>query len=125
MPDKPAACALGKRLHALGFKLVATRGTADELEKSGIQVQRLNKVAEGSPNAVDMLLAGEIHMVINTTAGEKAIRDSYTIRRQTLVSGAAYFTTIPAAEAAVGAVEAERGRPVEVCTLQEYHQALA
>ena len=72
-----------------------------------------------------MLVAGDIDIVVNTTEGAKAIADSYSIRRQTLLSGIAYFTTVSAAAAAVGAIEASRGKPFEVTSLQEYHESLA
>ena len=122
--DKPTACEVGRRLRDLGFSLVATAGTASALERAGVEVSRVKKVAEGSRHAVDMLEAGEIDMVINTTEGEKAIRDSYSIRRHTLLSGTAYYTTMAAAHAAVGAIEAEQGRPLAVTSLQEYHESL-
>ena len=81
------------------------------------------KFYEGQPNIVDYLRDGKICMVINTTEGEKAIRDSYSLRRQTLVSAVPYFTTMAAATAAVAAIEATLAGPVEVRSLQEYHEA--
>ena len=123
--DKPAAGELARRLHARGFEIVATRGTARALSMYGIQAEIVAKVAEGSPNIVDSLQDGTIAMVINTTEGLEAISDSYSIRRQTLMSGIPYFTTMAAAAAAVGAREADTGSSVSVCTLQEYHQSLA
>ncbi|HEX2678156.1 MAG TPA: hypothetical protein VHM19_15985, partial [Polyangiales bacterium] len=74
---------------------------------------------------------GRIDMVINTTSGEKAIKDSYSIRRQTLLAGVSYYTTMAAAAAAAAAIEDARehpvatGEPVRVCSLQEYHSLLA
>jgi carbamoyl-phosphate synthase large subunit len=64
-------------------------------------------------------------MVVNTTSGEKAIKDSYSIRRQTVLSGIAYFTTMAAAVAAIAALEDGRDRALSVCSLQEYHRVLA
>ena len=124
--DKDAACALGARLVRAGFKLVATDGTARVLGASGVACDRVNKVAQGSPHSVDLLRQGQIDMVINTTSGAQAIRDSYSIRRQTLMSGIAYFTTVAAAAAAVGAIEArgQRGLRFSVRTLQEYHASI-
>jgi carbamoyl-phosphate synthase large subunit len=72
-----------------------------------------------------LIKEGRIDMVINTTSGEKAIKDSYSIRRATLLSGVSYFTTMAAAAAAVAAIEDARDRPLSVCSLQEYHTALA
>ena len=76
--------------------------------RAGVPCERVNKVLEGSPHCVDLIKQGQIDMVINTTSGAQAIRDSYSIRRQTLMSGIAYFTTLAAASAAVGAIEAGR-----------------
>jgi carbamoyl-phosphate synthase large subunit len=124
--DKAGACAVGARLVQLGFKLVATGGTARALTESGVACERVNKVAEGSPHSVDMVKQGQIDMVVNTTSGAQSIRDSYSIRRQTLMSGIAYFTTLAAAFAAVGAIESSRSRGARfgVRTLQEYHASL-
>ncbi|UJR80365.1 carbamoyl-phosphate synthase large subunit [Sandaracinus amylolyticus] len=121
--DKPAACEIASRLVDLGFVVIATGGTADAIERAGVACERVNKVREGRPHIVDRLRNGEVAMVVNTTAGAQAIRDSYTLRRQTLVSGVPYFTTIAAAAAAVGAIEARREAPLSVRSLQEYHAA--
>jgi carbamoyl-phosphate synthase large subunit len=85
----------------------------------------VSKVGEGSPNVVDLLKDGKIDMVVNTTSGETAIKDSYSIRRQTVLSGIAYFTTMAAAAAAIAALEDGQDRALSVCSLQEYHQVLA
>jgi carbamoyl-phosphate synthase large subunit len=124
--DKPAAADLGARLAKLGFRLVATDGTAAAINATGARCEQVNKVAQGSPHSVDMLRQGAIDMVINTTSDAQAIRDSYDIRRQTLMSGVPYFTTMAAASAAVGAIEAgrERGARFAVTPLQEYHRVL-
>jgi carbamoyl-phosphate synthase large subunit len=123
--DKPAVADLALRLTRLGYNLVATRGTAEVLSRAGIPATVVSKVGEGSPHVVDMLKAGQIDMVVNTTSGEKAIKDSYSIRRQTVLSGIAYFTTMAAAAAAIAALEDGRDRALSVCSLQEYHQVLA
>jgi carbamoyl-phosphate synthase large subunit len=123
--DKPAVADLALRLTRLGYSIVATRGTAALLARAGIAAEIVSKVGEGSPHVVDMLKDGQIHMVVNTTSGEKAIKDSYSIRRQTVLSGIAYFTTMAAAAAAIGALEDGRDRALSVCSLQEYHQVLA
>src|SRR5262249_28309351 len=75
-------------------------------ERAKIPAEIINKVAEGSPHGVDAIRAKTIHMVINTTSGAKEIRDSYSIRRQTLLANIPYFTTISAGMAAVEAIEA-------------------
>jgi len=123
--DKVAASEIALNLSELGFSIVATEGTRRALERSGVKAIHVNKVSEGSPHIVEALHRGEIAMVINTTSGAKAIRDSYSIRRQTLMSGVPYFTTIAAASASAAAIEAARESGVQVCSLQEYHAKTA
>ncbi|MCB9583021.1 MAG: carbamoyl-phosphate synthase large subunit [Polyangiaceae bacterium] len=121
--DKPAACQLARRLRNLGFSIVATGGTAAAIERARIPVQRINKVLEGSPHVVDAVRAGTIQLVINTTQGAKAIRDSYSIRRSTLLANIPYFTTMSAGLAAVDALEVREllGGESHVRSLQEWH----
>jgi len=123
--DKPAASELALRLSQLGFEVMATGGTADVFERVGVAAERVNKVYQGRPHVVDRLRSGDIAMVINTTEGAKAIRDSYSLRRATLLAGIPYFTTIAAATAAVSAIEVRRESPLTVRSLQEYHSTLA
>ncbi|MBX3270940.1 MAG: carbamoyl-phosphate synthase large subunit [Sandaracinaceae bacterium] len=122
--DKPAATDLAMRLAELGFTVVATGGTARVLARAGVEAEHVFKVYEGRPHIVDRLRSGEIAMVINTTEGQQAIRDSYSLRRTALTSGVPYFTTIAAATAAVSAIEARRQGTLTVCSLQEYHESL-
>ncbi len=105
--DKPAACVVARRLRALGFSVVATHGTALALERARIPAERLNKVAEGSPHVVEALRDGSIQLVVNTTRGAKEIRDSYSIRRNALLTGVPYFTTMSAALAGIDSLEAD------------------
>jgi carbamoyl-phosphate synthase large subunit len=119
--DKPAAADLARRLKDLGFDIIATKGTREMLERAGVEAENVHKVGEGRPHIVDLLRNGDIALVFNTTEGAKAIRDSRSMRRQTVLSDVPYFTTIAAAVAAVDAVEARRFRPPSVCSLQEYH----
>ncbi|MFK7991903.1 MAG: carbamoyl-phosphate synthase large subunit [Sandaracinaceae bacterium] len=123
--DKPAATELAARLSKLGFRVLATGGTVASFERAGVDAERVHKVYEGRPHCVDRIQDGDIAMVINTTAGDKAIRDSYSLRRATLVSGIPYFTTIAAATAAVTGIESRLTRPLSVRSLQEYHADLA
>lgn len=123
--DKAAACEIAQRLVDLGFQVLATGGTKLVLDRAGVPSELVNKVREGRPHIVDRLRNGDVAMVVNTTEGAQAIRDSYTLRRQTLVSGMPYFTTIAAAAAAVGAIEARREAPLQVRSLQEYHASAA
>jgi carbamoyl-phosphate synthase large subunit len=121
--DKQAACEVGRSLVELGFTIVATSGTAQALSRVGVQAQVIAKFYEGQPNIVDFLRDGKVAMVINTTEGDKAIRDSYSLRRQALVSAVPYFTTVAAATAAVAAIEVAVSGPLDVRPLQEYHAA--
>ncbi|MBX3226127.1 MAG: carbamoyl-phosphate synthase large subunit [Labilithrix sp.] len=122
--DKPVACIIARRLRAAGYEIVATNGTAAALQRARIPCAAVNKVAEGSPHIVDAIRAGTISLVVNTTLGAKEVRDSYSLRRQTLLKNIPYFTSIPAALAACNAIEAVRGeQKVRVRTLQEWGAA--
>jgi len=121
--DKQAASELALRLHEMGFVIVATTRTAEAFGRIGIPSEHVHKAHEGRPNIVDRLRNGEIAMVVNTTEGAQAIRDSRSLRRQTLVSGVPYFTTIAAALAAVSAIDSLREKPIGVTALQDYHAA--
>jgi carbamoyl-phosphate synthase large subunit len=119
--DKPVAVNIARRLRALGFDICATRGTAMALSRARIPVEAINKVNEGTPHVVDAILSGTIGVVVNTTIGAKEVRDSYSLRRQTLLSNVPYFTTIAAALAACDALEATRNDDrVHVRSLQEW-----
>jgi carbamoyl-phosphate synthase large subunit len=122
--DKPAIVELGRRLRAMGFELSATAGTAAALAGAGVAAETLRKVAEGRPHVIDRILDGAIDLVFNTTVGKQSILDSASIRRETLMHGVPYFTTLAAARAAVGAIDAMRQGPLEVRSLQEYHADL-
>jgi carbamoyl-phosphate synthase large subunit len=117
--DKPAACVVARRLVALGFTICATRGTAKALERAQIQADVLNKVGEGSPHVVDEIRARSVVLVVNTTQGAKEVRDSYSLRRQTLLANIPYFTTMSAALAMVQTLEEESDPQVR--SLQEWH----
>ncbi|KDC62591.1 carbamoyl-phosphate synthase large subunit [Bordetella bronchiseptica] len=125
--DKPRAVEVARGLHNLGFKLVATRGTAAEIEAAGIPVQVVNKVTEGRPHIVDMVKNGEVSLVINTVEERRnAIADSRTIRTQALANRITFFTTIAGARAAVEGMQFMRqGLGLQVYPLQELHAGLA
>jgi carbamoyl-phosphate synthase large subunit len=118
--DKPGSVAIAKGLRELGFQLVATAGTHAFLRNAGVEVERVNKVREGRPHCVDRILDGDIQLVVNTTAGARAIKDSFPIRRTALVRGVPYYTTLSAARAAVGAIAQLRSGRMSVRSLQEY-----
>jgi carbamoyl-phosphate synthase large subunit len=119
--DKEAACEVARKLVGAGFEIVATGGTAKVFEAAGIPATFAHKVREGSPHVVDRIRAGEIALVVNTTIGAKAIRDSYSIRRQSLLSNVPLFTTITGALAFAEAIEANVGAVANVRSLQEWH----
>ena len=125
--DKELVIPVARHLSALGFRLLATRGTAGALRAAGLACDAINKVKEGRPHVVDALVNGEVAMVINTTVGAQAIRDSFSIRRTSLMQKIPHFTTISAATAAARAIEAARcGEKTLVArTLQDYHRVFA
>ena len=119
--DKPVAVLIARRMRAVGFDIVATKGTAAAIARSHVPVTAINKVNEGSPHVVDAIKGGGIAFVVNTTIGAKEVRDSYSLRRQTLLANIPYFTTIAAGLAACDALEAARGDgAVRVRSLQEW-----
>ncbi|MCB9661754.1 MAG: carbamoyl-phosphate synthase large subunit [Sandaracinaceae bacterium] len=123
--DKAAASKLARQLVDLGFEVLATAGTREVLTRDGVPSELVAKVGEARPNGVDRLRNGEIAMVFNTTEGAQAIRDSRSLRRQTLMSEVPYFTTLAAASAVVTAIAARRTTPITVRSIQEYHEQTA
>ena len=118
--DKDEAIAPARMLAEMGFKLVATRGTAKALEEAGLKVARINKVLEGRPHIVDAIKNGEIALVVNTTEGAQALADSASIRRTALAMKIPYYTTLASAVAATEAIAALRAGSLEVAPLQSY-----
>ncbi|MDQ2075780.1 carbamoyl-phosphate synthase large subunit [Marinimicrobium sp. ABcell2] len=117
--DKPGVVVVGKELSSLGFKLVATRGTAAVLKKAGLEVAVVNKVQEGRPHIVDMIKNDQIDLIVNTTEGRQATRDSASIRRSAENHNVYYTTTLAAGEAVCMALRF--GKQTEVRRLQELH----
>ncbi len=120
--DKAGAVAVVKGLRELGYDVIATNGTHAYLASQGIDVERVNKVREGRPHCIDRMLDGDIQIVVNTTAGAAAIKDSFPIRRTALMRGIPYYTTLSAARAMVGALAELRSGRMSVRSLQEYQQ---
>jgi carbamoyl-phosphate synthase large subunit len=116
---------LGQKLVALGFSIVATAGTAQTLEDAGIQVKRVKKLQEGHPNLLDHLIDGQIHLIINTPSGKGARTDEGRIRASAVAHGVPCITTIPAAEAALRAMEALRDEELTVQALQDRFPVVA
>lgn len=118
--DKPGIVDVGQQLAQLGFKIVATRGTAAVLTDAGLDVQIVNKVQEGRPHIVDMIKNDEIAMIINTVEGRQATRDSSSIRRNAENHRVYYTTTLAAGEAVCMALKV--GSEIQVRRLQDLHQ---
>ncbi len=118
--DKPAMVELAGDLVAQGYSLMATGGTASAILDAGIPVQRVNKVYEGRPHVVDAMKNGEVQIVFNTTQGQRAHIDSYSIRRTALEMHIPYFTTAAAASATVQALRGLAEGALDVRALQEY-----
>jgi carbamoyl-phosphate synthase large subunit len=120
--DKEAVTEIARALVALGFEVLATAGTSRFLGARGIATTPVKKVQEGRPSVVDRIKDSDVHFVVNTTAGKQEIADSYSIRRETLMKGLPYCTTLTAARAAVAAMQAARTGSLTVRPLQEYHR---
>ena len=123
--DKAAATQLATRFCDLGFRIVATGGTAQAISRMGVPVERIHKIQEGSPNVVDYIERGEVDMVINTPTGSGARSDGYEIRSAATRRGIPCITTMTGASAAARAIGAQRGEADEVRSLQELHAANA
>ena len=105
----------------LGFKVIATGGTAEYLANAGLEVERVNKVAQGRPHIVDRITDGEVQLVFNTTEGWQSLKDSHSIRATALQRKVPYFTTAAASLAVARSLGTLRGRALEVRSLQSYY----
>ena len=119
--DKPTVTPIARRFHEMGFKIYATAGTAKHLRARGIPAEPVLKVYEGRPNAIDLMVSGRIHLLINTPLGKLTQQDDYSIRQAALQQRVPYTTTLSAASAASDAIIALRSRVRSVCSLQEWH----
>ena len=125
--DKEQLPGLAKKFHDLGFKLIATKGSADIIEQSGCPVQIVNKVKEGRPHIVDMIKSDKIDLIINTTEGRQAISDSSTIRSSAEQHRVYYTTTMAGGSAvceALGFTRAVEGK-IKVRSLQSLHKEIS
>jgi carbamoyl-phosphate synthase large subunit len=121
--DKPAIVAPVRVLLGLGYKVVATGGTAEYLLAQGLEVERVNKVAQGRPHIVDKIKDGGIDLIFNTTEGWQSHRDSASIRASAVSLKVPYFTTAASSAAVVRAISASREHSLEVRALQDYYSA--
>ncbi|MDP3260262.1 MAG: carbamoyl-phosphate synthase large subunit, partial [Thermodesulfovibrionales bacterium] len=121
--DKDGICDIVKKLHAMGFEVIATRGTAEHLSNKGIEVEVINKVKEGRPHIVDLIKNKEVNFIINTVSDAQAQRDSFSIRHSALQYRVPYTTTVSGAKAVVNAIDMLRRKNISIKSIQEYHRA--
>jgi carbamoyl-phosphate synthase large subunit len=121
--DKAGAQGIAAQLHDLGFRIVATRGTAQRISRMGVPVEMLNKLGEGSPHVVDWIERGDVDLVINTPVGTGARSDGYEIRAAAVARGIPCITTLSGGIAATRAIAAARQGEAPVLSLQELHLA--
>ncbi|MFA5085595.1 MAG: carbamoyl phosphate synthase large subunit, partial [Candidatus Omnitrophota bacterium] len=123
--DKRNIIFIAKKLADLGFKIVATSGTAEALKSNDINVQILPKLHEGRPNALDLLKDGKISLVINTPSGRTTKEDEMKIRSLAILYNIPLITTISGAQASVNGIENLVKKPkMSVKSLQEYHKSI-
>ncbi|HEY7658988.1 MAG TPA: carbamoyl-phosphate synthase large subunit [Actinomycetota bacterium] len=121
--DKRAIVYPAKRLADIGFRLLATRGTAGVLQRAGIPVTSVAKVSEGGPSVVDLIRSGDVDLVVNTPFGREPRTDGYFIRTAAARAGIPCVTTMPGVFAALRGIEAQRGSAPEPRSIQEMHAA--
>ncbi len=120
--DKEAVTPIARDLADMGFKLIATRGTAAYLSDHGVNVEVINKVLEGRPHVVDSMTNGDVQLIFNTTEGSQSLVDSASIRQTALSQNIPYYTTLSGARAAVQGIRVLKQRPLEAGALQTYSQ---
>jgi carbamoyl-phosphate synthase large subunit len=123
-PDKPTVTPIARRFHEMGFELLATAGTARYLRARGIPVRPVLKVHEGRPNCLDLIVNGDVHLLINTPLGKHAQVDDYRLRQAAIIYRLSYTTTMSAASAASDAILSLRSRQQSVRSLQEWQATL-
>ncbi|MGH7720372.1 MAG: carbamoyl-phosphate synthase large subunit [Gemmatimonadaceae bacterium] len=120
--DKTNVIPIARRFHEMGFKVLATDGTARFLRSRGIPAEAVLKVHEGRPNCIDLIMNGDVQLLINTPLGKHSQRDDYSMRKAAVAHRVAYTTTLSAASAASDAILSLRFRPPRVRALQEWHE---
>jgi carbamoyl-phosphate synthase large subunit len=118
--DKESVTPIARRFQEMGFRLFATRGTASYLRARGIPVSSVFKVHEGRPNCLDMIVNGDVQLLVNTPLGKHAQWDDYTLRQAAIRQRIAYTTTLSAASAACDAILSLKSRRQHVKSLQEW-----
>ena len=120
--DKPAAVEVARRFAEFGFQLTATRGTAAAMQAAGVPCKTVFKVNEGRPNAVDLMKAGNLNLVIYTATGAHSFNDEQAIRRTAVIYRIPCITTMSGARAGAEAIASRRRDPIRVWSLQEIHE---
>jgi carbamoyl-phosphate synthase large subunit len=120
--DKPDSVPIVKKLLECGLSVIATRGTAQYLRDHGLDVEVINKVAEGRPHIVDLIKNKKVHFVINTVSGTQAQKDSFSIRQSAIQYRVPFTTTISGAKAIVHAIEMLTKKRLHIKSIQEYHK---
>jgi carbamoyl-phosphate synthase large subunit len=123
--DKPAVVQIARDLRDLGFRLIATRGTANYLRAHGLEAEIVFKVNEGRPHVGDEILNDRIQLIINTPLGRESFFDDRTVRRVAMMHSVPCITTLTGAAAAVNAIKAVHSEGLSVRALQEYHAETA
>jgi carbamoyl-phosphate synthase large subunit len=123
--DKPTVVPIARNLADLGFRIMATRGTAAYLRAHGIPVEVVYKVNEGRPNVADHILNRQIDLIVNTPLGRESFFDDRVVRRVAMLHSIPCITTLTGASAAVEAIRALRGEALDVHALQDYHAEIA
>jgi carbamoyl-phosphate synthase large subunit len=121
--DKAALVDVARRLTRMGFRLIATRGTAAYLRSAGLSVERVYKVNEGRPNIVDRIVSGKVDLIVNTPLGRESFYDEGAIRKTSIMHGILAVTTLTGANATVAGIEALKKKSIEARSLQEIHSS--
>jgi len=122
--DKKNVIKIAERLRQLGFKLIASRGTAAALQQQGFPVETVYKVNEGRPHIVDLIKSGKVDLVLNTPLGKDSFFDERAIRRAAMQHGVPCITTLSGGTAVASGIAALQQNKVDVLSLQEYHEAV-
>ncbi len=120
--DKARAVPVARKLHEMGFKIIATKGTCIKFIENNIPSEFALKMSEGRPNIVDMIINGKIALIVNTTVGKQSITDSFAIRRNAIDRQIPYVTTIRGAEAVAKGIESIKAKRITVKPIQQYYR---
>ncbi len=122
--DKPNAVSITRRFHEMGFKILATSGTAAFLEQHGVPCSLVHKVSVARPNGIDLIKNDEVQLLINTPLGKRAQKDDYSLRQAAIGHRVAYTTTLSAASAACDAIQSLKSKTATVRSIQEWQATI-